>query len=141
VQRIIITTDGQVITDEALETAKDIQKCLALRKKYLYQAKVPSAICLISANWFSPAGGCRLRGPTLSTLPLAYPRRLRFLLPRRYTASLALGLCTCPLLRHTHRFHFDRRQHTFAMHNGVFVVFENAQGSSRSSHALGSGVY
>ncbi len=43
-QRIIITTDGQVITDEALETAKDIQKCLALRKKYLYQAKVPSAI-------------------------------------------------------------------------------------------------
>jgi AMP deaminase len=87
-QRIIITTDGQVITDEALETAKDIQKCLALRKKYLYQAKTPWPYSLDSVFGTPP--------------PTEIP-----------SAS----------------------EHTFEMHNGVFVVFENAQAEEANQPA------
>lgn len=87
-QRIIITTDGQVITDEALETAKDIQRCLALRKKYLYQAKTPWPYSLDSAFGTPP--------------PTEIP-----------SAS----------------------EHTFAMHNGVFVVFENGQAEEANQPA------
>jgi hypothetical protein len=118
VQRIIITTDGQVITDEALETAKDIQKCLALRKKYLYQAKVPAAIRAFFSLFDAVQTRSHLRMVAdsvalLSRLCLWHTPADRdsFCLGGTPHSSHSAWLVYLPLLRHIHHVHFVMTAH------------------------------